>query len=127
MDNLNKEDIIKYPRFIEDRPEGRDDYESKSQIKIANNIIQFLNENEHSRRRVIGIEGEWGSGKSNVIEILKKQLLEKYYFYIFDAWGHQEDLTRRSILEGLLVKLIKDEQLVGDKKKWLKELSTLRT
>lgn len=125
MDNSKKDDLINYPRFIADKPEGRDDYESKSQIKIANNIIQFLNENAQSRRRVIGIEGEWGSGKSNVIEILKNRLIEKYYFYIFDAWGHQEDLTRRSILEGLLDKLIKDEQLSGDKKKWTKELKNL--
>jgi hypothetical protein len=127
MEANNQVNKKTYPRFIVDKPLGIDDYESKSQTKIANNIAIFLKENEiiKNRRRVIGIEGEWGSGKSNVVEILKKDLKEKYSFYIFDAWGHQEDLTRRSILEGLLNKLILDEVLSGERKKWEKKLKSL--
>ena len=99
----------KYPRFIVDKPEGKDLYEGKSQERIAENITNFISESYNSNRKVIGIEGEWGSGKSNVIEILKNNLVKDYYFYVFDSWGHQEDLTRRSILEGILRKLIKDK------------------
>ena len=125
MESTSKETKISYPRFITDKPEGKDLYVGKSQSRIAENINQFIIENETSKRKVIGIEGEWGSGKSNVIEILKNKLKEKYYFFVFDAWGHQEDLTRRSILEGLLSKLIKDNELDGKKEKWIDELKTL--
>lgn len=125
MESTSKEAKINYPRFITDKPEGKDLYIGKSQARIAENINQFIIENETSKRKVIGIEGEWGSGKSNVIEILKNRLKEKYYFFVFDAWGHQEDLTRRSILEGLLSKLINDNELDGKKEKWEKELKTL--
>ena len=35
------------------------------------------------------------------------------YFFEYDAWGHQEDLQRRSILELLTSKLINDGILSG--------------
>ena len=58
--------------------------------------------------RIIGIEGIWGSGKSNVVKMLERELSDDYYFFEYDAWGHQEDLQRRSILELLTSKLIDD-------------------
>ena len=98
----------------------------KSQDRIADSIKQFLIENDKSNRKVIGIEGEWGSGKSNVIEILRDKLKNDYYFFVFDAWGHQEDLTRRSILQGLLSKLIEGKIVREDKKRyWEQELKNL--
>ena len=116
---------MNYPHFIADKPEGKDLYAGQSQNRIAANIIQFLTENDNSNRKVIGVEGEWGSGKSNVIEILRNELKDDYFFFIFDSWGHQEDLTRRSILEGLLSKLIEDKVLKGEKKYWDEELKNL--
>lgn len=111
------------PRFLANKADGADLYEGQSQNSLADNISQFLKENDDIKRKVIGIEGEWGSGKSNVIEILKTKLGDTYYFFVFDAWGHQEDLTRRSILEGLLVKLINDKVLLGNE--WKNKLRTL--
>lgn len=113
------------PKYIIDKPSGEDLYEGQSQNKLSENIAQFIVENESSGKKVIGIEGEWGSGKSNVIEILRSKLKSDYYFFIYDAWGHQEDLTRRSILEGLLTRLIDDEILMGKKDVWEKELKSL--
>lgn len=114
-----------FPRFIPDKPDGKDLYEGQSQKTLGDNICQFITENDTNNKKVIGIEGEWGSGKSNVIEILKEKLKDTYYFFVFDAWGHQEDLTRRSLLEGLLIKLIDDDVLKGKKSDWQKELKTL--
>lgn len=79
------EENIVYPRFISDKPNGKDLFEGQSQNTLAENICQFITENENSTKKVIGIEGEWGSGKSNVIEIIKEKLKEKYYFFIFDV------------------------------------------
>lgn len=56
-------------------------------------------------KRVIGLEGEWGSGKSNVAKIIQDELEVNYYTYIFDSWCNQEDLTRKSFLEQLISKL----------------------
>lgn len=123
--NAKKEiEEIKYPRFITDKPEGKDLLDGQPQHSIAENIIQFLREKDNSKRKVIGIEGEWGSGKSNVIGIIESKVEEEYYFFIFDAWGHQEDLTRRSILEELLSRLIKDSVLKDDKD-WKEKLKQL--
>lgn len=64
--------------------------------------------------RIIGLEGKWGSGKSNVVENIKKHLDgEGYHTFTYDAWGHQEDLQRRSILETLTNDLIENKVLGG--------------
>ena len=40
------------------------------------------------KSRIIGIEGGWGSGKSNLVEQVRINLAEKYHLFIYDAWGH---------------------------------------
>lgn len=129
MSMSEKENKNSFPKFIIDKPEGKDLFEGQSQNRIAENIKQFIVENSNSTRRVIGIDGEWGSGKSNVIEILKTKLKEGFYFFIFDAWGHQEDLKRRSILEELLNKLVNVDKILSgkskNKKTWEEELKEL--
>lgn len=71
---------------------------------------------------IIGLEGDWGSGKSNVIKQLSdiSGFDRSYYLFTYDAWGHQEDLQRRSILEVLTTELIKKEFLVGKGKVMLR-------
>lgn len=110
-----------YPRFIIDKPTGDDVFEGQSQTHLANNISDYMRSNDSigidnkaKMPRIIGVEGSWGSGKSNVVtkisNILKK---DGYYTFTYDAWGHQEDLQRRSILETLTDALIKEKVLVG--------------
>ena len=69
--------------------------------------------NEGALPRIIGIEGQWGSGKSNVVKMLREQLKGEYHFFEYDAWGYQEDLQRRSILELLTQDLVKNNILFG--------------
>ena len=110
-----------YPRFIPDKPTGDDVFEGQSQTNLANNICEYIRSNDSASSRgreqmprIIGLEGKWGSGKSNVVEKIKKDLEgEGYYTFTYDAWGHQEDLQRRSILETLTNALIEDKVLVG--------------
>ena len=107
-----------YPRFI---PTGDDVFEGQSQTNLANNICEYIRSNDSASSRgreqmprIIGLEGKWGSGKSNVVEKIKKDLEEEgYYTFTYDAWGHQEDLQRRSILETLTNALIEDKVLEG--------------
>ena len=70
--------------------------------------------------RILGIEGSWGSGKSNVVNMIERELSKEGYFtFTYDAWGHQEDLQRRSILETMATNLINNKVLQGDHKAYL--------
>lgn len=133
-----------FPRFIPDKPTGDDVFEGQSQTNLANNICGYIRSNDSASSRgqgqmprIIGLEGKWGSGKSNVVEKIKKDLEgEGYYTFTYDAWGHQEDLQRRSILETLTNALIEDKVLEGrveirmrngkeNKAEWKDQLSLL--
>ncbi len=107
------------PNYISIYPCGEDLLEGKSHEKIAQSLLQLIQE-KAIPNNVVGLEGEWGSGKSNVIEILADKFQEAksdYVFYKYDTWAHQEDLTRRSFLDGLISFLKGDEKL-GSKFDW---------
>ncbi|WP_448824013.1 P-loop NTPase fold protein [Capnocytophaga gingivalis] len=110
-----------YPHFIVDKPLGEDFFEGQSQSKLTENISNYIlkvdnkNTNKESLPRIIGIEGSWGSGKSNVVTKLDNKLKNlSYYIFTYDTWSHQEDLQRRSILETLTNRLIQDKVLQGE-------------
>ena len=113
---------VQYPRYISNHPKGEDLFDGKSQKRLAQavaaHIVSTDKEEEKGNKpvfsRLLGLEGKWGSGKSNVIKILQDELKEKYTFFCFDAWGNQEDLQRRSILELLTKQLITEEKLTGE-------------
>lgn len=119
-----------YPQFISNSPIGEDLFEGKSQERVANYICENLISND--KCQIIGIDGGWGTGKSNLIEITKRKLHEtwpgKYHFFVYDAWGHQEDLQRRSILEELtffLTGKTDGTSIIGDATKWENKLKAL--
>lgn len=89
----------KYPKFLSNAPLGDDLFEGQSQKTIADCISELLLGDDSCK--VIGIDGQWGSGKSNLVQIIQKSISDKYFTFVYDAWGHQEDLQRRSILEEL--------------------------
>ena len=114
-----------YPQFISNLPCGEDYTEGKSQerlaVAIAEHIISTDSKDENQLSRIIGLKGDWGTGKSNVIKILDKpneklqeehavlkQIKNGYHIFEYDAWGHQEDLQRRSFLETLTSKLMEE-------------------
>ncbi len=116
---------ISYPQFINNKPCGIDKFKGGSQERLAKSIALHFKRNDSEGNnnvlpRIIGLEGSWGSGKSNVVQLLKYELSSSnsYHFFEYDAWGYQEDLQRRSILEMLTEDLIKAELLVG--KTWIK-------
>lgn len=143
--NINTmENNEQYPRFIPDKPTGDDVFEGQSQTNLANNICEYIRSNdsiassvEWQMPKIIGLEGKWGSGKSNVISKISADLKkEGYYTFTYDTWGHQEDLQRRSILETLTNALIEDKVLGGkveikmrngesNKAEWKDQLSLL--
>lgn len=113
-----------FPRFIVDKPVGEDFSEGQSQTRLAEHISDYIRktdkdniDSQTSIPRIIGLEGSWGTGKSNVVAKIEEKLKsDSYYTFTYDSWGHQEDLQRRSILETLTNKLIQDGVLSGEVK-----------
>ncbi|RXJ88388.1 hypothetical protein CRV01_13295 [Arcobacter sp. CECT 8983] len=91
-------------QYISNKPIGEDSFIGKSHDNIANSIAEHIMDESHPMK-VIGLEGEWGSGKSNIIEIIKNKLNSTHYVYIYDSWGHQEDSQRRAFLEEMTEEL----------------------
>jgi hypothetical protein len=116
----------KNPNYISSSPSGEDLFEGKSQEKIASTIFDLI-KNKALPNNVVGLEGKWGSGKSNVVGILNKKIMNinsDYIFYTYDAWAHQEDLTRRTFLEDLISKL-KNKNKFNNEYNWEHELDKL--
>lgn len=119
-------------KFLNNAPSGEDLFEGKSQESIANVIADELENNacqEHRGKcqKMIGIEGCWGSGKSNLIKIVERKIIEKgskkFHFFLYDVWGHQEDLQRKAILNELVdflveKKVVKNSNAENDSHNW---------
>lgn len=105
----------KYPKFIKIIPQGIDKFEGGSANRVADAISNHIKDYnlEDSIPKIIGIDGAWGSGKSNLISILRSKLAEGYHIFEYDAWGHQEDLQRRSFIENLTTDLLNHQLLKG--------------
>lgn len=104
-----------YPQFLSHRPCGQDIYGGKSQDRLTKAIAEYIkhvdeNDEQNSAHvpRIIGLEGSWGCGKSNVIAQLGVQLKNEpppkfqYHVLVYDAWAYQEDLQRHTLLEWLV-------------------------
>ncbi len=116
-------------KIINNDPCGEDLFEGQAHKKIADKICDEIKNN--SNCIMIGIEGGWGSGKSNLIKLVenrlkqKEKLKQKFYFFTYDAWGHQEDIQRRAIIEELTDHLVKTREKEGDESFLHKKLKSL--
>jgi uridine kinase len=115
-------EALKFPKFLSNQPCGKDLFASGPQNKIAESIVHHIH-NNLTDSNLIGLDGDWGSGKSNVVSIIKKMLGKGYHLFVYDAWSHQEDLQRRSFLEELTENL--QEKEIVDQEKWKKNLKEL--
>jgi putative protein kinase ArgK-like GTPase of G3E family len=69
------------PRFLSNSPIGNDLFEGKSQEKIGIVISDILKD---TKFQIIGIDGTWGTGKSNLVQIVEKKLTD-HKFFIYDV------------------------------------------
>lgn len=110
----------KIMHLILNEPSGEDFFDDKkgSARSLADRIVAQLDTPEKLFRAfdgrmlpypvsIIGLDGEWGSGKSNVLEMVKQRLLcwkrqSKFIFFEYDFWRHRLDLTRKMFLEELV-------------------------
>lgn len=107
---------IIYPNYLSNTPDGIDRLKGESHTNIATEVSNIIkNQSSNIQRQVIGLEGNWGSGKSNIVKKIENDLDDKKFFhFVFDTWGHQEDLNRRAILEEIIDFLeIKDDSIIN--------------
>lgn len=93
--------------LLDDEPTSIDAFGSHNKVaKILKDVIL-----EHNNGKAITMLGEWGSGKSSVIKILKNIINtnEEIFLIHFDAWAHRDDPLRRSVLEKLIYSFIETE------------------
>ena len=121
---------IKFPRLISNRPCNQDLFEGNAHEKLAKAIADVISSDE--KPSMIGIDGGWGSGKSNLVGMVSNHLNSisgeeenKYHFFTYDVWGHQNDLPRRSILEELTTDLVSGEPLILEEDKWKEKRDNL--
>lgn len=123
---MEENTVVKYPRFLAKEPSGEDLFEGKSQETIASCIVEQIR-NEDTNHKMMGIEGSWGSGKSNLLKLMENELenCEKktYHIFLYDVWGHQEDLQRKSILEEMVTFLETKVSKLSDLRKKVRELT----
>lgn len=110
-------------------PCNADLFEGQAHDRLAEAIAEEIRHD--SNCTIIGIDGGWGSGKSNLVGLVEKKLTANseetgcYHFFTYDAWGHQNDLPRRSILEELTSDLVSGEHSILSDKKWKEKKDNL--
>jgi hypothetical protein len=123
--------MVSKGKILSKAPCNEDLFRGGAHRKLAKVIAEeILNDQNCS---IIGIDGGWGSGKSNLVGLVKKELtnvskpelLGKYHFFTYDAWGHQNDYPRRSILEDLTAFVTKGEDPILNSDDWRIRLDNL--
>lgn len=116
-------------KLIKNKPCNEDIFEGRSHERLAEVIAKHIKNDGY--RGLIGIDGGWGSGKSNLVGIIETKLNKditddkKYHFFTYDAWAHQNDLPRRTILEEMVEYLTSPNRPFVGSEKWSKRLDNL--
>jgi hypothetical protein len=119
-----------YPKFISTLPLGDDKLKGNAHDNIAKSISNIIKNQSHEiKKQIIGLEGDWGSGKSNIIKIIQKDednylKSEEYLHFIYDSWGHQEDLNRRALLEEI-IDFLDYKTIIPKNQEWIKKKKEL--
>lgn len=91
-----------------------DSYKNGTHQKIADTLYHLIESDNEAI--TIGLEGEWGTGKSTVINLLEQKFNngsdDKTLFFKFDAWSHDGDPLRITFLEKLIRQIKND--LIAD-------------
>ena len=92
LDNCSAEDLL----------------DDRTHQRIADKLYEIISANPREGL-TIGLEGEWGSGKSTVVKLLQERFKEnksnKTFVFYIDAWEHEGDHLRRVFLETLIEKI----------------------
>ncbi len=117
-------------RLLADAPATTDEFEARAHARVASAIAQLIANEDGGK--VIGLEGQWGSGKSTVVRLLTDELGKlaterETRILVFDAWAHQGDPLRRTFLETVIGELETAQWLGAESAKRASDELTGRT
>lgn len=118
---------------LRDDPVKQDAFSGGGHARTAG-VLRHLIEEFDGKDRAIGLEGNWGAGKSSIIRMAASDLQEQataskgskktaskdFQFFTFDLWRHQTSPFRRAFLENLTKWMM--EQSQGDEEKRYKRI-----
>lgn len=88
------------------------EYDLLNQENIVNQLIESIQNLTPQSKFIIGLEGEWGSGKSTVLKIVKNKLSKEKSNCIiidkFDPWHYNDE---KAMLEAMLESIIEKVKL----------------
>ncbi len=89
-------------KFIIDKEIDLNENDSLNSKSYCDTLKESIVDSPKSNSFTIGLFGEWGSGKSSIIETVKTDLetdeSKKYHFVTYDAWKYANDSFRRMFL-----------------------------
>lgn len=86
--------------FQDEQPSEYDLFPGNSHDKVANAMCNYISNERNSR--VIGLDGEFGSGKSSILTMLKNKLLvknAKYKVWFFDCEQNYQGSIKSNFIE----------------------------
>lgn len=97
IDNSNH-DLI----FLEEKDV---DYDLLNRNKIIEDLFNSINYCKNKERFIISLTGKWGSGKTTILNIVKKQLNSERFIIIdnFETWKYNNE---KSLLYGMFDEII---------------------
>ena len=113
-------------KVLSDNCSAEDLLDDRTHQRIADKLYEIISANS-KEGLTIGLEGEWGSGKSTVVKLLQEKLKEnksnKTFVFYIDAWEHEGDHLRRVFLETLIEKIKRWKEWSCDVVKRLNDIS----
>lgn len=93
---------IKRVITLSDDPASTDAF-GRAHDRVAEAIADVIKTDPKVGGKMIGLEGDWGGGKSTVVELLEKRFADddNTRFFLYDAWAHQGNTLRRNFIDSL--------------------------
>lgn len=94
-------------------------------FNVHASLLKSVVTNEKNLPITIGLYGDWGSGKSSVLEILKEQLKddEETVVIYFDGWAFESfDDAKIALIQGIVDELEKNKKFLSKVGEGLSEL-----
>ena len=108
--------------LLDDERADVDELHEKTHEALADQLYKLITETSDSGR-VVGLEGKWGSGKSTIVQLLRKKLQARKDSVVFctDAWEHEGDPLRKMFLLSLVDELKQNDIFDSSKEKKLSD------